>query len=121
MLADGEGNELRQYEAREIVDGVLIVVLGEEKQAGLPSQRRAVREFHRAGRRGRESHLFRELEVLLGVAARDERQRRVIPIGQVVGLPADEPRCRTKRVFLASMAARDDARRYATDRFAPLT
>src|SRR5258708_12498536 len=104
MLADGEGNELRQYEAREIVDGVLIVVLGEEKQAGLPSQRRAVREFHRAGRRGRESHLFRELEVLLGVAARDERQRRVIQIGQGVGLPADEPRFPTTRLFLPTMA-----------------
>ena len=57
--------------------------------------------FSGAGRRRRDADFLRELEVLLGVAARQQRQRRVVEIGQVVGLPVDEAGRRRERQALS--------------------
>ena len=76
----------------------------------LPLQRRRVGQLHRAGRRGREPHFLRELHVLLGVAAGEQRRRRVVQVGEVVGLPADEAGRRRERELLPGVA-REERRR----------
>src|SRR4029077_10783339 len=70
-----------------VVDGILVVSLREQEQAGLPAQRDVVRERDGRTLPGRQSNFLRELQVLLGVGARDERQRRVVEVGAVIGLP----------------------------------
>ena len=89
MLIDRKRQELRQHERRERVHGVLRVGLREEEQPGLPPQRDVRRQpARRVARRG-DPELLRELAVVFGVGAADERQRRVVEVGEVVGLPPD--------------------------------
>ena len=93
-LVDSERDELRRHERREAVDRELLVTLGEQERAGLPRQRRAVRKLDRGGGRRCEAHLLGELDVLFGIVTPRQRQRRVVDVGEVVGLPANESRGR---------------------------
>ena len=76
----------------ERVDRVLVVVLREEEHAGLPLQR-ARRPTARIGAFGadatRTSCVNWKLSSVL--LRRDERQRRVVEVGRVLGLPVHEP------------------------------
>jgi hypothetical protein len=86
-LGDREVHVLRQHEGRVVIDGILLVSLREQEDARLPAQREAAPERDRRILPGRQPSFLRELQILLGVGARDERQRRVVEVGAVIGLP----------------------------------
>ena len=87
MLADRRAYERRQHEGRIGIDRILRVILREHEHAGLPLHRHPIGEHDRRGFGRRDARLFGELKILFGISAGDQRQRRVIEIGQVVGLP----------------------------------
>ena len=78
-------------ERRELIDGVLCVIVREEKQSRLPSQLRIIAKRPRRAVGGREAELLRELEGIFGVVARDQRRRGVVEIGHILRPPVDEP------------------------------
>ena len=104
MLADRCAHERREHEGRVGVDGILRVILREHEHAGLPFHRHPVGEHNRSGFRRREARLFGELKVLFGIAAGDQRQRRVVEIGQVVRLPFHETSAAVNREAFAFRA-----------------
>ena len=99
----------RHDERRVVVDGVLLVGLREEEHARLPAQLGRVRQSHRSGLRRRETDLLRELKILLRVVARQNRARRVVEVGHVLGLPIQESRG-AREHHRAARAPRQDRR-----------
>src|SRR4029079_5937605 len=79
------------------VHRVLIVVLREQEHAGLPPQGHGVRQVQRRLGGGGQAHLLGELEGLFGVVAAQQRQRGVVEIRRVLGLPLQEPGRRRQR------------------------
>ncbi len=109
VLIEAKVDERRDQSRRIAVDRVLLVVLGEQEYPGLPVHRQVVRQADGRGRRGGKARLVRELQVVLAVVAADERQRRVVEIGQVAGVPTHHPR-RRREIHPAAPPARRECR-----------
>src|SRR5262245_50213022 len=92
MLIYREVHLRRQQEGRELIDRILVIVLGKKEQAGLPFHGNAVSQMRRGTRSRGKAYFLGKLEILLIVVTPYQRRRRIVQVGQISGLPVDKSR-----------------------------